>query len=306
MPVATEIQPLLDALNAVEMDASVLTPEAMRAGLDGLWMSWAGDPPEMDTSNRAIPGPAREIPVRIYLPDRADPAPVIVALHGGGFVVGSLDSNDATCRHLASRSAAIVVSVDYRLAPEHPWPAGADDCLAAARWAFAHGSELGGDPERLVMAGDSAGANLASVCALRALHEEGPPIALQALLYPCFDPHCATRSHEANGRGNLLTTETMRWFWHHYLSDPAYASDPHVDPRRATDLSGLPTAVVITAEFDPLRDEGAEYADLLLAAGVSVDYADFPGMVHGFASMYSVTSQASVAIDRVAAAVRAL
>lgn len=307
MPVAAEIQPLLDQLAAVAVDPAQLTPELLRAGLDGLWAAWATETAAaVDVTERTVPGGDGERPARVYRAAALDgPAPVIVYLHGGGFVVGSLDSHDATCRHLAERTGAVVVAVDYRLAPEHPFPAGPDDCLAATRWATTPeaAAALGGDG-RVVVAGDSAGANLAAVTALRA-RDDGwaDTLALQVLVYPCFDPGCASTSHERNGDGYLLTTATMRWFWQHYLTDPAaQAADPYVDPRRAPSLAGLPPALVVTAEYDPLADEGDDYAARLAAAGVPVEHVRAAGMVHGFASMFSLTPQATATLDRIAAA----
>jgi acetyl esterase len=310
VPVAAEIQPLLDQLRGAEVDPADLTPELLRAGLDGLWMAWTADTAApVDVVERTVPGGDGPVAARVYRRASLDaPAPVVVYLHGGGFVVGSLDSHDTTCRQLADRSGATVVAVDYRLAPEHPYPAGADDCMAALRWAASAQAtdELQGDG-RLVVAGDSAGGNLAAVSALRARDEGGPDLALQVLVYPCLDPSCSTRSHERNASGYLLTTATMRWFWEHYLrgAPDGAASSPYVDPRRAASHADLPPALVATAEYDPLVDEGDEYAQLLAGAGVPVEHVRYDGMVHGFASMFAVTPQAFDVTGRIAAAIRA-
>lgn len=305
MPVAPEIQPLLDVLNAVEIPADALTVEGMRAGLDGLWMSWNGEPPEVGVSERTIRGAADELSLRVYEPpNTSPPRPCIVELHGGGWTVGSLDSHDATCRHLADRCRALVVAVEYRLAPEHPFPAAPDDCLASLRWIAEHAGELGVDPDRIVLAGDSAGANLAAVTALAA-RDAGIPVALQVLVYPAFDHTRSSDSYHRNGTGHLLTADVMDWFWSNYLNGSVTRDDWRVDPRRA-DLTGAPPAIIITAEYDPLVDEGAEYARMLAGAGVNVEYVEYEGMVHGFFAMYAVTPRALEAVDRVATAVASL
>jgi acetyl esterase len=306
VPVAAEIQPLLDQVHSVEVDMAQVTPEMLRAGLDAMWTAWWGDAPDVVTEERVLAGydgAAHTIPLRIYRPRTNGPWPVVVYLHGGGFVVGSVECYAAHCRSLCDRADAVLVSVDYRLAPEHPFPAGSDDCLAAVRWTADACEELGSDG-RLVVAGDSAGGNLTAVTALRARDEGGPPLSLQVIVYPCLDPSCSTESHDRNGRGHLLTTDTMRWFWSHYLGDGTAPDDPYVDPRCAPSLEGLPPAVVVTAEYDPLRDEGAEYARLLGESGVAVDYVDEPGMVHGYFSMFAVSPRAVEATERVAAAIR--
>lgn len=233
--------------------------------------------------NRAIPGPAGDIPIRIYTPEGVGPFPLLVYFHGGGFVVGSIDGSHDLCRTLCWGAGCTVVSVDYRLAPEHKFPAAPDDCLAATRWAADHAAEFNADPARLAVAGDSAGGNLAAVTALRIRDEGGPPLCGQLLLYPVADYHTPpTPSYLANADGYLLTREMMVWFWGHYLSHAGEADDPRAAPLRAPDLAGLPPALVITAEFDPLRDEGERYAERLQAAGVPTVLLRYDGMVHGF------------------------
>ena len=233
--------------------------------------------------DRTIPVPAGELPIRVYTPAGPGPFPAVVYFHGGGFVVGSLDGGDATCRALCHGASCVVVSVDYRLAPEHKFPAASDDCLAATRWVAAHAAELNTDPNRLVIAGESAGGNLAAVTALRLRDQGGPVLRGQLLFYPVTDFHTPpTPSYLANANGYLLTRAMMVWFWDHYLNHAGEADHPHASPLRAPDLSGLPPALVITAEYDPLRDEGERYAAGLQQAGVPTQLSRYDGMIHGF------------------------
>ncbi|MFZ2362282.1 MAG: alpha/beta hydrolase [Anaerolineae bacterium] len=239
--------------------------------------------PVASVVDRTIPGPAGELPIRVYTPEGPGPFPAVVYFHGGGFVVGSIDGGDAACRALCHGAHCIVVSVDYRLAPEHKFPAAVDDCLAATRWVAAHAAELNADAAMLVVAGESAGGNLAAVTALRLRDEGGPALRGQLLFYPVTDYHTPpTPSYLANANGYLLTRAMMVWFWGHYLNDASEAGHPHASPLRAPDLSGLPPALVITAEFDPLRDEGERYAERLQRASVPTQLTRYDGMIHGF------------------------
>ena len=256
------------------------------------------------TRDLAIPGSGGEIPIRVYRPDVGTPAPVLVYYHGGGWVVGTLDSIDEVCRTIARRAGCIVVSVDYRLAPEHPFPAGVDDAYAALEWVAEHAPTFGGDPGSLCVAGTSAGGNLAAVTALRAREEGGSDLAHQLLLYPITDHAFDTDSYGENADGPLLTRADMEWFWDLYLRSPVDGHNPFASPLRASDLSGLPPATVVTAGFDPLRDEGAAYADRLAAAGVDVDHRHYPDMVHGFLSLTDEVAAADEAMDEVAGALR--
>jgi acetyl esterase len=227
-------------------------------------------------------GPAGPVRVRVYTPDGAGPFPLVVYHHGGGFVICSLDTHDAVCRNLAADTPAVVVSVDYRLAPEHPWPAAVDDALAAVRWAVGAAEGLGADPARIVLAGDSAGGNLAAVTALGLRDGGGPPVAGQLLIYPVADtPDAGHPSYSAFATGFGLTASDMRWFFDHYVPIPSDRGDPLVSPLRAADLSGLPPAHVMTAEYDVLRDEGEAYAQRLADAGVAVEAIRFDGLNHG-------------------------
>lgn len=255
--------------------------------------------------DRRIPGPAGEIPVRIYTPEGSGPFPLIAFFHGGGFVLCSLETHDELCRAMCRDAGAVVVSVDYRLAPEAKYPAAADDCYAATAWCAAHAAELGADAARLVVAGDSAGGNLAAVTALRARDLGAPRIRHQVLIYPATHCDFNTPSYRENAQGYFLTADAMRWFWAHYLANPAQASEPYACPAHAADLKGLPPATVITAEYDPLRDEGEDYAAQLRAAGVPVVLKRYDGMIHGFVSMGDVFDDARAAQRLIAGQLRA-
>jgi acetyl esterase len=312
MPVVPELQLILDQLAQAPIDMSATSPDEMRVLYDAM-RAMAGEPPVVGSvEDRTVPGPAGDIPVRVYRPDVEGPSPVLVYLHGGGWVIGDLDSHDVPCRALCRDAEAVVVSVDYRLAPEHPHPAAVDDAWAALTWVASHAEEVGGDPTRLAVGGDSAGGNLAAVLALRARDEGGPSLVHQMLVYPVTDVASEHPSWVENGEGYFLTADTMRWFIGHYLGadhehgDP---TDPGISPLRAEDLSGLPPAQVLTAEFDPLRDEGDAYAARLAEAGVPVDHVSHPGLVHGFLGMGLLSpdcaSAAAATAERLRAALRA-
>jgi len=247
--------------------------------------------PVARVEDRTVPGPAGDIPVRVYLPvEDGETRPGIVYFHGGGFVICDLDSHDGACRRLANEVNAVVVSVDYRLAPEHRWPAAAEDAFAATQWAAAHAAELGIDADRLAVAGDSAGGNLTAVVAQMARDRGGPALAFQLMVYPVIDLS-ATRSEHAsqteNARGYFLTLDQMEWYRDQYLGD-ADGEAPYASPIKAGSLAGLPAACVVTAEMDPLRDEGEAYGRALRAAGVPVELHRAPGMFHGFFNMDAV------------------
>jgi acetyl esterase len=254
--------------------------------------------------DRKIPGAAGEITVRIYQPRGAGVKPVLVYFHGGGWVIGSLDSHDAVCRELADGAGCVVVSVDYRMAPEHRYPASPDDCYAATKWVSANAASLGADPKRLAVGGDSAGGNLSAVVAQMARDKGGPAIRFQLLIYPVTDADFTRRSYVDNAEGYLLTTAAMHWFWDHYIPSKPQRMEPYASPIRAADLSGLPPAWVCTAEFDPLRDEGEAYAQRLQQAGVSTTLTRFDGLIHGFISMGVAAPKAQAAVDEAVAALK--
>jgi acetyl esterase len=236
--------------------------------------------------DRRIPGPGGEIPLRIYTPrEAAVPSPVLVWLHGGGHVVGSLQSYDALCRTLALLADCLVVSVDYRLAPEHRFPAGVDDSFAALQWAGRHAHEFGGDPERIAIGGDSAGGNLAAVCAILARDAGAPPLVFQLLVYPRTAADEEFPSHHAFAEGHLLTRRAILWFHAHYRATDADRADFRYAPLICADLSRLPPALIIVGEYDPLRDDGTAYAQSLERAGNVVKLSQYAGMVHPFFSM---------------------
>ena len=258
----------------------------------------------------AIAGPGGDLRIRTYRPEAEGAVPTLLFFHGGGFVIGDLDTQDDHARLLCRDVGAVVVSVDYRLAPEHPFPRGLDDCLAATRWASAHIATLGGDPRRLAVSGDSAGGNLAAAVALASSSNGGPRLAAQLLLYPAVDMRDDDDgrypSRVANASGPILTLDAMEWFASQYLADTARAGDPRASVVLAADLAGLPPAVVATAEYDPLRDEGEAYATRLAAAGVRVVVRRYPGMVHGFFGWGPWSAGAAEAIADICSAFRAL
>jgi acetyl esterase len=265
----------------------------------------APDPmPVAETRDLAIAGPGGPIPARLYRAAATGTLPVLVFFHGGGWVVGDIESHDTVCRHLASRASCAVLSVDYRLAPEHKFPAAVEDCFAATAWVAGNAAALGVDAARLAVGGDSAGGNLAAVVSLLARDRDAPRIIQQLLIYPATD---AAMRHDSIGRfaeGYVLTRATMRWFYDQYLRAPEDAADWQASPLAAPDLKGLPPAYVLTAGYDPLCDEGDAYAARLAAAGVAVTHRTFPGQVHGFAMNGKIIRAAETALDEIAAALR--
>jgi acetyl esterase len=259
--------------------------------------------PVAAVADRAVRGPAGDLPVRVYTPEGEAPFPIVVFFHGGGWVVGTLDTYDPLCRALAAAVPAVVVSVGYRLAPEHRWPAAVEDAYAATLWASRHAADLGGAQHRLAVAGDSAGGNLAAVVALGARDRGGPAIAFQLLVYPALDAAGDTGSWREYAEGFYLTAAGMRWYWDHYLGG-ADGAAPDASPLRAAFLGGLPPALVVTADHDVLRDEGEAYAARLREAGVAADAHRVEGVVHGFFRWRAVTGAADAALQDAAAALR--
>jgi acetyl esterase len=255
----------------------------------------------------SIPGPGGNVPLRVYASEYGGLRPALVYFHGGGFVLGNLDTHDAVCRALAKESGAVVISVDYRLSPEHKFPAAVEDSHAATVWAGANAVRLGIDACRIAVGGDSAGGNLATVIAMRCRDAGGPTLASQVLLYPVTDfSSFETCSYRELGEGYFLTRAKMGWFTGHYLASTEQARHPEVSPLLAPNLSGLPSALVITAEFDHLRDEGEAYAQYLQQAGVPVTVTRYPGMIHGFVAMRGVLAGGRQAIQEVAKFIRSM
>lgn len=269
----------------------------------------AKDLPIGKTEDRTIAGPGGDLALRIYTPVAAPsgPLPVLAFFHGGGFVIGSIETHDAPCRIIANEAKCLVVSVDYRLAPEHRFPAAVDDCLAAVNWIARNGTEIGADVSRIAVGGDSAGGNLAAVVAQLSRDAGGPALAFQMLIYPATDALHEGLSRTANAEGYMLDQELMAWFFTQYIGSPDQANlaDPRLSPMRHEKLAGLPPAHVIVAGFDPLRDEGLAYAQALTEAGVAVTTAEFKGQIHGFCSMSGVIEAGRTALVGGAAAMKA-
>jgi len=269
------------------------------------------EPPELKSVEPlAIPAPHGSIPARIYTPKTLRQAnglaPCLVFFHGGGWVIGDLDSHDVVCRKLADEGKLLVVSVDYRLAPEHKFPAAVDDAIAATQWIADHSGELGVDASRLMVGGDSAGGNLAAVVAIAARDGNGPAIAGQVLIYPATEAARIHPSHREPETSVLLTHSVTRYFYESYLNSAADVHDWRASPARASTLVGLPPAYVLTAGADPLRDEGDEYARRLEAAGVAVTWRHFAGQFHGFFTMGKLLQQANVAAAEIGVWLKAL
>ena len=256
--------------------------------------------PVHHVADRTFSGPDGELPVRIYRPDLDGPLGTLVYFFGGGWTLGSIETSDGVCRALANASGCQVVTPGYRLAPEHPFPAAVHDCLAAVEWVADHAGELGADPDRIAVGGDSAGGNLAAVTSLAARGRGGPPLAAQVLVYPNTCYHADTESLRDNDDRYQFNHHSVDWYWRNYLSTPEEGRDPLVSPLLAADLAGLPRALVITAEYDPLRDEGEAYANRLRDAGVPVELTRYDGMAHGFFTMSGVLDDARHAVAQVA------
>jgi acetyl esterase/lipase len=254
--------------------------------------------------DRLIPGPGGPLAVRIYTPDLPGPLPVLVFFHGGGWVLGDLDNCDAQCRELTNAVGCVTISVDYRLAPEAKFPKPAEDCYEATAWVCGNAAALGCDPGRVAVGGTSAGANLAAAVALMAGDRGRPALAFQVLVYPITDGGMNTQSYQENAEGYFLTAAAMAWFWNHYVDDDRDRSHPYAAPINAVDLRGLAPALVITAEHDPLRDEGEAYAAKLRAAGVPVTCTRYDGTIHSFVSMAANLDVGKRAFDQIVAALK--
>lgn len=281
MPLVPEYEALLAELAAAEGPAIADLSPAEGREMYRMMRPANPDIAVGAVADTTLPGPAGPIPVRVYTPEGDGPFPVLVNFHGGGWVIGDLDTADAVCRDICRTAGCVVVSVDYRLAPEHPFPAAVEDACAAVAWVADNMAQLQGNG-RLAVGGESAGGNLAAVACQWARDRGGPAIHFQLLLYPVVDHDMERASYRENGAGYMLELDTMRWFWDHYCPDPAHRADPQASPLRAADLSNLPPALVVTAEFDPLRDEGEAYAAALAAAGNEAEAVRYDGLVHDF------------------------
>ncbi|MBM3946347.1 MAG: alpha/beta hydrolase [SAR202 cluster bacterium] len=302
MPLHPQVKPILEMFAKFPALGS-MSPQQTR---DLMRLPPAPGRPVYRTEDRLVAGPGGGILTRIYTPLGNGPFPALVWFHGGGWVLGNLDGADATCRSLCNEAGCVVVSVDYRLAPEHKFPAAAEDCYAVTSWAHNSGSLFNIDPNRIAVGGDSAGGNLAAVVGLMAKERGGPALRFQLLAYPVTDRDYSTKSYKDNAEGYLLTTASMKWFWDHYLRNDQDAKNPHAAPMQARDMTGLPAAMIITAEFDPLRDEGEAYGKRLQQAGVSTVVKRYDGMIHGFFGMPGVDIGAQVVTEAAQALRKAL
>ena len=303
MPVHPQVQAVLDqaaALGAPPMNT--LPPAVIRANREAA--PQVPGPEVARVEDRLVPGPGGDIPVRLYTPEGRGPFPILLYFHGGGWVLGSIQMSDPTCRHLANAAGCMVASVEYRLAPEARFPAAPEDCYAATVWVAKNAATIGADPRRVAVGGVSAGGNLAAAVALMARDKGGPPLAHQLLINPVIERDFSTDSYRHNAEGYMISKDSMVWFWDLYLRDDGDAEDPYAAPIKAKDLRGLPPALVITAEFDPLRDEGEAYARRLAQADVPTTCTRYDGMIHGFYSMPHAVDKAREAIAESAAALK--
>jgi len=284
MPINPQVQGLLEELAKQGLPPfEQMSPTQARLVALG-FRDLQGEPENVrEIKDILVPGPAGSLPVRVYHPSPGKSLPLVVFYHGGGWVIGDVEIADKPCRALANASQCVIASVNYRLSPETKFPGPAEDCYAATKWLTEHARDIGADGRLVVVAGDSAGGNLAAVVALMARDRGGPTLAYQLLIYPVTTTAKGNQfaSYRDNGEGYLLTKAGMEWFWDHYLASPDDGKNPYASPLHASSLSGLPPAMVITAEFDPLRDEGQAYARRLQEAGVKVKSSHYDGMIHG-------------------------
>jgi acetyl esterase len=310
MPVDPAIQGLLSMLEAMQRPSLAAgTHEQARAAFRMLTVDMRAPDtvvPVRETEDIEVPGPNGPLPARVYRPDDEGKVPTIVFMHGGGFVIGDIETHDNQCRMVCREVGAVVVSVAYRLAPEAPFPAGVEDAVAATRWIAEHIADFGGDPDRLAIAGDSAGGNLAAVVAQVLRDEGGPRLAAQLLVYPSTDFAGDYPSRAENAEGYFLTLADMEWFANHYVGEASDLTDRRLSPLLAEDLAGLPPAVVVTAEYDPLRDEGEAYAHALEREGVPVTLRRYDGLIHGFFDLGALSPAAADAVRDTCAELRRL
>jgi len=302
-PQAEELRSLFEAQGVPPLE-EMSVPFARQAVM--AYTALQGEPEAVgEVRDILVPAPAGELPVRVYIPEAARGSALIIYFHGGGWVIGNLELVDRPCRSLANVAGCVVASVEYRLSPETKFPGPVDDAYAATAWLAGHASDLGADPAKVVVCGDSAGGNLAAVVAQLAKERSGPDIALQVLIYPATAGAQAPSfpSYDENGEGYLLTKAAMDWFWRNYMPDSASGTDPRAAPLQAPNLTGLPPALVIVAGYDPLRDEGLAYAQKLEEAGVKVDISRYDGQMHGFFWLQGALDAARSAMGDIAAAV---
>jgi acetyl esterase len=307
VPLDPELAALLQAAPAFDSEQLRTVPvaeyrETLKQGLLAFGPSPEAVASVVDTS---MPGPGGDLPLRIYTPDAEGPLGVAVFFHGSGFVICDLDTHDHECRVLANRAGVIVVSVDYRLAPEHPFPGAVDDGVAALDWVATQAEALGADPGRIALVGDSAGGNIAAVVAQLAHQAGGPPVAFQLLIYPVTDLRCDTQSFIDNATGYGLSADAMRWYVEQYVRTEADVLDPRASPLLAKSLDGLPPAFVVVCEYDPLCDEGKRYAHRMRDAGIDVTLRRYDGAVHGVFQMSRFTAIGARVLDDCVAALRA-
>ena len=305
MPLDPQAQRVIDAMAALNLKpVEESTPAEARESIRARTAALGPFPDVAAVVDHRVPVAGGDITVRAYSPGGPGPHPALVYYHGGGWVIGDLHTHDGLCRSLTNAARCAVLSVDYRLAPESKYPVAVEDSYAALLWIAANADRLGIDRRRIAVGGDSAGGNLATVVALAARDRKGPRLALQVLIYPVTDHDLDTRSYVENATGYVLTREGMRWFWNHYLAREAQGREPYASPLRASSLAGLPPALVITAEYDPLCDEGEAYAARLRDAGVPVTLTRYPGMFHGFVRMTNILDKARTALDEIASSVQ--
>jgi len=297
-PQAQRVVDAMAALNLPPVEAS--TPAQARESIRARTQALGPFEDVASVTDHQVPVKGGEIVVRAYSPGGRGPHPALVYYHGGGWVIGDLYTHDGLCRSLTNAARCAVLSVEYRLAPEFKYPVAAEDSYAALDWVVTHAARLGIDPRRVAVGGDSAGGNLATVVALMARERGGPALIHQLLIYPVTDYDLDTPSYVENATGYVLTREAMRWFWSHYLAREAQGFERYASPLRAPSLAGLPPALVMTAEHDPLRDEGEAYAARLRDAGVPVTLTRYTGMFHGFVRMTHILDKARTALDEMA------
>jgi acetyl esterase len=305
MPLDPQARKIVDAMAALNLKpVEESTPEEARESMRSRTAALGPFEDVAAVADHRVPVEGGEITVRVYSPGGKGPHPALVFYHGGGWVIGDLYTHDGICRSLANAAGCVVASVDYRLAPESKYPVAPRDSYAGLQWTVSNAAGLGIDPRRVAVGGDSAGGNLSTVVALMARDRGGPALVHQALVYPVTNHGLDMPSYHENATGYVLTREGMRWFWRHYLAREEQGREPYASPLLAQSLAGLPPAVVITAECDPLRDEGEAYAARLRDAGVPVTLTRYAGMFHGFFRMTRLLDKAKAALDEVAGSLR--